>query len=149
MGFGTPTKITRLYTTKEIKLYPPGALPVQAFSSATPFEYGSWSEIVPADTITSDFIVVAVPRSFVDPDPSELVAVQIGVGAVGEEEPIITVFYAHMYASGVGFALSSEEGTLPIPRKVVANSRVAVRVADTGGVVRAYAVKIMYIELPL
>jgi len=136
------------YTEKPQKVYPlaQGALEIQSGNSV--WGWGSWYELVPANTITSDFIIVGV---YINPGNiswNRYFDMQWGKGAAASETPIVTVtgnsaeetlagiVYRHLFALG-------------FPIKVAANSRIAVRVCDGRADMCHYYVKVAYIEFPL
>jgi len=142
-------KILPPYTTKEIKIYPPAAGGAIAASGTAIWAWGSWVELVPANTITSDFLILGVVYDqYYAISESVSWQVQLGVGAAGAEAPIASVAGTHYYYSASGW------GDFPfypliIPRKVPANSRVAVRATDDDPSAYNHRVRIQYVELPL
>jgi len=137
------------YTTKEILCYPLAAAGAYATSSTTAWAWGSWAELVPANTITSDFIILGIYVHIEKKLATYHFQVQIGKGSAGAETSIATVAGHWYYASTAGFAVRKRYFPLPIPIKVSANERIAVRVTDEAAAAYAYRVSINYIELPL
>jgi len=137
-----------LYTVKEIKIYPPQADPPIFSSGAVAWGWGSWVQVVPANTITRDFIIIGVMIGMEDEGQTRRWDIQVGVGAPGAESPIISLSGVHSY-SGTGVYRAGVIIPLSIPRRVKANSRVAARVSDHIAAALAYRIKIQYIELPL
>lgn len=137
------------YTTKAAKLYPLAAEPVSCSSSATAWAWGSWAELVPVDTITSDFIITAVVIIVASETTTRDWVCQIGIGAAGAEAAIIDVAGKWAYATTVGLFIASATFVLPVPIKITANTRVAVRATDDTASALNYNAKIQYIELPL
>lgn len=100
---------------------------------------GSWTEVVPASTITNAISLTGVTVT----DASNVgghVVVQVGTGA-GAAEVLV--------ASGAGGAPNSSDGFfVPIypPYRVAANVRVAVRMANSQATGRSYAVRLHYAD---
>jgi len=142
-------KILPPYTTKEIRIYPSAAGGVEAYSGTAVWAWGSWVELVPANTITSDFLILGVVYDqYYALSESVRWQVQLGVGAAGAEAPIASVAGTHYYYSASGWG-DFPFYPLVIPRKVPANSRVAVRATDDDPTAFRHCVKIQYVELPL
>lgn len=140
------------YTTKEIKCYPLLAAGPTVASVATAWTWpASWTQLVPVNTITSNFVIVGFvalefPTASVDSRHSTLF--QIGTGTAGAEVVIASISVTWLIDSLVGH-LSPWVFCLPVPRYVTANLRVAIRVTDEMAVAYTYGgCKIMYIELP-
>jgi len=139
------------YTTKDIKCYPLAASGPTVASPATAWAWGSWVELVPANAITVDFVIthlIALEDPVAAVDVRHQAVFQIGIGSAGAEVAIISIPVTYLIDSAVGH-LAPWVFPLPAPRKVNANSRVAVRVTDSIAAVRTYGgCKIVYIELP-
>jgi len=137
-----------VYTTKVINMYPGAAGSVICASPTTAWAWGSWVELVPAGKITSDFIVLGLvidPRT--ETDTREF-ALQLGSGAPGAESPDITLGGYHLGGT-TGITVKGWFIPVPIPRKYAANTRLAVKAADSAPTAYYYAVKVVFIELPL
>ena len=141
------------YTTKEIKCYPLAAAGASVSTKTTAWAWTNWTEIVPADTIPSDFIILALVTSFGTPcqsaDTLNQCLFQIGVGASGAEVPIASLPANIIPDTQAGYPPLL---LLPliIPVKVPANSRISFRVATSYTTSRkCNGTKIVYIELPL
>jgi len=137
------------YTTKTLKSYTSGGPGVGISSSTSAWVWGSWTEVVPAGTITSDFIIAGVCVVIDSPTYYHDWCIQFGVGAAGAESSIIEVSGRFRYDSAAGRRIESQIFMLPIPIKVSANSRIAARAIDSYAAALAYKVKILYMELPL
>jgi len=140
------------YTTKEIKCYPVLAAGPTIVSSATGWTWpASWTELVPASTITSNFAIIgltALEFPTASTDARHQTIIQIGTGAAISEVVIASIPISWYIDSGVGHC-SPWIFPLVIPRYVVANLRVAIRCTDEMAVAYTYGgVKIMYVELP-
>jgi len=139
--------VTPILTEKEIEIYPLTSTPPNVVSSGV-WGWGSWTQIVPPNTITRDFIIVGVVIEIESLAAGRLFNIQLGVGAAGAESSIITVAGRYVVDTAAGRRLLSAYYPLPIPRKIDANSRISARASDdTGGL--GYKVWIQYIELPL
>jgi len=142
------------YTDDKINSYPTTSTGVQPVSSATAWVWGSWVELVPANTITSDFDITDINFLF-DPvgltkDVRYQAVIQIGVGAAGSETPIISLPVHFLSDTLVDHVPDNQVVFLPVPRRIPANSRVAVRVANDGAVALTYGpIKIRYIKAPV
>jgi len=139
------------YTTKDIKCYPNAAAGPTIASPATAWAWSGWTELVPADTITSDFVITHVVL-LEDPvaavDTRHQMVIELGVGGAGSEDTIVSIPVTYLIDSAVGHT-APWVIPLPVPRKVSANSRVSIRVTDSVAAARTYGgVKIVYIELP-
>ena len=141
------------YTDELIKSYPAAAAGVQPVSSATLWTFGSWLELVPVNTITKDFDIHAVPFLFppvgLTKDVRYQGVIQLGIGPSTSEVPIISLPVTFLSDTLVGHVPEKQIYTLPVPRRVPANTRVVVRAANSGSVALTYGpVKIRYIERP-
>jgi len=73
--------------------------------------------------------------------------IQLGTGPAGSETPIISLPVTFLADTFVDHLPEKNIYPLPIPRRVPANTRVAVRVADSGAVALTWGpIKIRYIE---
>jgi len=139
------------YTTKNIECYPLAASGPTVASPATAWAWGSWVEIVPANTITSDFVITHL-IALEDPatpavDTRIQTVFQLGIGDAGSEVVIISIPVTFLIDSKVGH-VAPWIIPLPVPRKVAANSRVAIRVTDSVATAFTYGgCKIVYIKL--
>ena len=70
------------YTVKDIKVYPDGSAGVSCSSTATAWQWGSWVELVPASTITNDFVITHVKFNIPDMTEGQL---DFGVGGSGSD----------------------------------------------------------------
>ncbi len=128
------------YVTNQLKTYPYQAAPI------THDAWGSWSngasftEVVAASTITSNFVIVGV---IIDCAGNDDHIVDFCTGAASSEVKKISV----------PIRRNSDEGhlkpiILPIPLYVPANTRISVHGSKASGNGNIY-VKILYYELPL
>jgi len=138
----------RIYTIKDIEMYPLLTWPVVFKSAAAAWEWGAWVEAIPANTIDVDFLIAGILINIESPTYTRYFDIQIGVGAAGEEKPIIAWSGKHLYWSSSGSICFSPTTAFSIPRKVPANSRIAVRAADDYTSSLSYRCKIQYIKLP-
>jgi len=142
------------YTTDLIKCYPYLATGVSPVSSSAAWNWpASWTELVPVNTITFDFDICAINWLY---PPAETTAldtryqgvIQIGVGGAGAEASIISVPVTFLIDTKAEHVPSKQICTLPIPRRVPANSRVAVRVTDSLAAALTWGpIKIQYVEI--
>jgi len=138
----------RIYTTKDIQIYPLLDRPVVFSSAATAWTWGGWIEVIPPNTITADFLIAGILITIGNPDVAREFDIQIGVGVAGQETPIITWSGSHVYWSTSGAISFFTTTAFSIPRKVPANSRIAVRAADSIATPLRYRCKIQFIKLP-
>ena len=142
------------YTTDPIKCYPYLAAGIQPQSTANAWEWGAWLQLVPVDTITSAFDICAI--NWLKPMAEGTVldtryegVIQIGTGGVGAEVSIISLPVSFLIDTKAEHVPSKQISTLPVPRRVSANTRVAVRVTDSlAGVLTWGPVKIGYVSQP-
>lgn len=132
-----------LYTTKALKVHPDNVAPVLLVSSGTAWTYGSYVEIVPANTIASDIIIIGMK-------------ITRDVATTGEWQVKLASGVAGSEIAVMDFVGDSEDDTnagsisfTPIPVKVSANVRLSAKVSDEETITRNYRVKILYHELPL
>ena len=139
------------YTTKDVECYPLAASGPTVASPATAWTWGSWVEIVPGNTMTVDFVIthfVALEFPTAAVDTRHQTVFQLGVGAAGSEVAIISIPVTWLIDSAVGH-LAPWIFPLPTPRKITANSRVAIRVAHSAAVASTFGgCKIVYVKLP-
>jgi len=136
------------YTTKDILTYPLNAGPVTftVGDGVTAWAWGAWKEVVPAGAITADFVILGAIHGAASTESLHFM-VQLGVGAAGAESPIMTYGGKFRYYSASGWYWEAVPVMFPIPRKVGANSRVAVRGARAAAATKTHNVKVIYYEL--
>jgi len=133
------------YQTREINTYPAGAAGATPSSAASGWGFGSWVEVVPASTITNDFVIVGVNLMQAEINgPTMEALLEIGTGAAASEVTKIQMPWAikressasagRSWMISTGNALSGGV----IGHKVPANTRVAARIADSSASARAY-----------
>lgn len=124
------------WTEKEIETYPDPADAIASIpvTSGAAYAWGAWTEIIPVNTITSDFLLLA---SFCASYHSEDMYVQVGIGTTGvytfvlpgDGEPRAVYFIPHI--------------------RVPANSQIQLRMASSG-VARTINYHVLqYVELPM
>jgi len=139
------------YTDELIKSYPALADGVEVISSSTSWAWGSWVQLVPANAITNPFDIHSL--AYFDPwgatkDLRYQGVIQLGIGAAGSEVPIISLAVHSLPDSMVNHIPEKQIYTLPVPRRVPANSRVAVRIANDGNEALWWrGIKIRYVEV--
>jgi len=139
------------YSDDKISCYPTASAGVQPVSSATAWAWGSWVELVPPNTIAGPFDITDInflfPPVGLTKDVRYQAVIQIGVGAAGSETPIISLPVHFLSDTLVDHVPDNQVVFLPVPRRVAANSRVAVRAANDGAVALTYGpIKIRYIK---
>lgn len=113
----------RVFPNLKILLEPSNDDGIDVDESGTLWTFGSWAEIVAANTITEDFFVLGL---YIESQDSDSVYYQIGKGSVGNEVAIGAI------KSGF-YALTTGVLVLPVPIKVSANTRIAVRISTSSG----------------
>ena len=141
------------YTTSLVKSYPYLATGVNITSSVTAWTWpASWTELVPANAITNVIDINAI--TCIEPvaegtslDVTYQGVIQIGKGTAGAEVSIISIpvtFLIDTKAEHIPFKMIF---TLPIPVRVAANTRIAIRVTDSlAGALTWGPIKIQYIK---
>lgn len=132
------------YTTNELKVYPSLAAATTFTSSATAWNWGAWTEIVPASTITNAFLIFGAFVTNTEGVTRQW-QVQIGTGAAASEVSKINL-------AGESEADTSADSGLwtpPVGVYVVANARVAMRATDNEAGANTFNGRIYYVELPL
>ena len=132
-----------MYTTSALKVYPENAAPILVQSAVTAWTYGAYTEIVPADTITNDSVIVGVKVTRDDTVTGEW-EIMIGYDIGGGDVDIMSLCGDSEDDYNAGSVLATA-----IPVKISANAQVIAKVTDVEAAVRNYQVKILYHELPL
>ncbi|RKX44967.1 MAG: hypothetical protein DRP27_05330 [Thermotogae bacterium] len=131
-------KNSPLYVSR-IQTYPKLEHPISVQTGSGAWVEGEWTEIIPAGTITEDFLIVGV-WWFVSIYHAIL---EIGKGAAGAEEEIIAIPSWTAYRTDAGYILYQPIFfSTPVP--VEANARIAARVADANTDVTTHSVKVIY-----
>ena len=155
-GFTPPPPA--LYTPNPVKLYPPPPTEAPAkwcSSGITDWTFGSWAELVPANTIPNDFIVVGVIVIIAESFLTRFFSFEVGKGDAGQEEPIFPLhdYFEYWASAAPDYGRMSyyygRTYLAPTPIKVPANTRIAIRACDDAGKATDYIARILYIELPL
>jgi len=107
--------------------YPGAANAVSVDSGLTAWVWGDWVELIAADVVTADFLIIGglFTHYLVQGKVDSLF--EVGVGASESESGIIQIPLFFFYESEAGWSEAS-----PVffwPRKVAANSRISVRLA--------------------
>jgi len=134
----------KMWTTRDIEAMPAGAVAgVSVSSGTTAWAYGSWVVIVASGAITEDFEILAllIGHGWTQAlDTLHQLVAQIGVGEAGAETPVITLPLLYYIDSAAGHARSTIISAIILtPRRVQANSRISIRVADSIAAAVAYA----------
>lgn len=135
-------------TTNRYLSYPAAANGITATSgSVIAYTFGSWTQLVPASTITSTFYIAGFTWGWVSAATTVTTfefIFEIGTGAAASEVTIIQLPSSLRNQSNVGY-LPSNFITLPEPVQVAANTRIAVRLANSSiSIVALPAIKILY-----
>lgn len=137
------------YTEKAQEIYPPLADSIQCASDTSDWGVGSWVELVPADTITDDFIAVGLITRISSIVTAREFELHLGKGAGGSEVQIAAIGGRFVYSSSVARFFDGWPWYFRIPIKVDANTRIAVRAADDNTSALNYRLKLLYMKLPL
>ena len=139
------------YTTKDVECYPLLASGPTPASGATAWAWGSWLELVPVNTIASNFVIthlVALEDPVAAIDTRHQAVFQLATGLAGSEVVIASIPVTYLIDSAVGH-LAPWIFPLPAPRYVAANARISIRCTDSIASARTYGgCKIVYIKLP-
>ena len=135
------------YTTQALKLYPLQADPPSVAAGAGTYTFSAWTELVPVNTITTDFLLLGVTISAIAVE-TDLWVVQVGKGPAASEEAIASIGFEVWQASNVGYQVYLPL-YFPLGIKVVANTRLAFRVARNVASGPSVYVRALYVELPL
>lgn len=114
----------RSFPNLKILLEPSNDNGIDVNESGILWTFGSWVEIVAANVITEDFFVLGL---YIETQSSDSVYHQIGKGGAGSESPIGAI-KSGFYPTTAGPLI------VPVPIKVSANTRIAVRIATNRGV---------------
>ena len=136
------------YTTQVIKVYPLLANSVLLTAAAGGWTFSNWVEIVPANTITSDCLVLGILLSQLVGGGSIEYICQLGKGGAGAETAIASFPMGVIATSNVGFGITLPS-FLPIGILLPANTRIAARLANDLSTGYSMEVKLIYVELPL
>ena len=129
-----PTPYDGTINTKVLSVYPRLANDVTGTGHADANTYGSWVELVPADTITEDHDFLGLHTEY---DQADEYFIQIGEGAEGSEvakdEDVLKI----PTAGTVGILAFTK-------RRIKANTRISVRVATVGGGSKTAGLRYVY-----
>jgi len=115
-------------------VYPLNAASVTVSGTTTAWAWGSWTEIIPVNTVTKTFWIIGL--AITNTSQAVPTIIQIGKGASGSEAAI-----ANFKIRGVVSAWM----TLPSPIRVEANTRIAARVAQAGTSFQATDISVAYL----
>lgn len=116
------------------KAYPENADGVNVTSSTSDWAFGSWVEIIPANTITETFWIFGAVENTLSLAIDGIL--QIGIGGAGSEVAIMDIKFAHT------FHIHTRTNQPMV--KVAANTRVAARVATEGTSAKTLEISIEY-----
>jgi hypothetical protein len=139
-------------TTNRYLSYPAAAAGISLVVLRQPsilenWAYGSFAEVVPASTITSDFYIAGVSYTFATPLPNgtgHVIDIDVRTGSGGNEVKLCS--FKYVYVSSTTGHVPSVVSMLPEPAYVAANTRISARAANsnTNGVYSIAAFKIIY-----
>ena len=120
-------------TTKRYLSYPATSAGVsRASSGSTAWSYSAYTQIVPANTITSDFYIAGLTWAWHTPvaavDTTYEWIIELATGAASSETMVIQVPASVRGDTLVGY-VPSNYVIFPEPKLIPANSRISVRVA--------------------
>ena len=147
-GVDASTAVSKSYGQNQdydVKCYPTAAAGVTCTSTTTAWTAGSWTEIVPASTITKDILIIGLGLKLNNIITSQR-EIEIGTGGAGSET-VRAIIPASLYqADDTGYFL---QGILMLaaPIKVAANARIAVRANDDTTTALGNICKIVYLEM--
>jgi len=126
-------------STPHIQTYPKLATSVTVSTGVAAWAEGSWTEIIPANTITEPFWLLGI---YWTPTTYDGI-MEIGTGASGSEVEIANIPSFSHYTTSHGYAFLQPISLLK-HIKIPANTRVAARVADTHTALTAHGLKLLY-----
>lgn len=120
-------------TTNRYLSYPADSAGIsRASSGSTAWSFSAYTELVPADAITSDFYIAGLTWSWHTPlaatDTTYQWLIELATGGAGSETLIIQVPSSVRNDTAVGF-VPGNFVVFPEPKYVAANTRISVRVA--------------------
>ena len=120
-------------TTKRYLSYPAAAAGISRASSAgVAWSFSGWTEVVPANAITSAFNIAGLTWAWHTPiaaaDTTYEWIIELGTGASTAETTIIQIPASVRGDTLVGY-VPTNVVILPEPREIAANTRISVRVA--------------------
>ena len=120
-------------TTNRYLSYPAAAAGIsRASSGGVAWSFSSWTEVVPASTITSAFYLAGLTWAWHTPvaaaDTTYEWIIELGTGGAGAETTIVQIPASVRGDTLVGY-VPSNMVILPEPKSIAANTRIAVRVA--------------------
>lgn len=132
-------KLINEHAHKPQKCYPVLADSVTLIASASSWVMGSWTELIPADTITEDFDIHWVNISNIS--ANDEYEIEFGTGGAGSEVSLDTC------VSFERNAVQSQEGSTSIQTGLIsANTRVAARLASKATAANTANIKVHYHE---
>lgn len=122
-------------TTNRYLSYPAAAAGIsRASSGGAAFSFSAYTEVVPVNTITSDFYIAGLTWCWHTPanavDVTYEWIIELATGLAASEVLIIQVPASYRMDTAVGY-VPSNMVIFPEPKFVAANTRISVRVAYT------------------
>lgn len=144
-----PPEVWEYYAGLEQLLYPINAWGPAVLSAAAVWTWGAWTILVPAATITRDFLITHVFIHIYSTATGRPFNIQLGEGAPAAEVPLITVD-----GNWWNEAIANTDGTVghfaftfPFPIRVAANTAISCRATDMSNNALGYRVRIGYVEV--
>tara|TARA_R100000789_G_C3005415_1_gene149927 strand:- start:175 stop:612 length:438 start_codon:yes stop_codon:yes gene_type:complete len=106
-----------------LNVYPTLAAAVQVTCHSDAYTYGSYTEVVPASTITGDFFLESIQIEEVSGTDAFQVSVGTGTAASETEVAVARAYFPHTSYTG--------PRVIPIRKRIDANTRIAVRAANS------------------
>lgn len=141
MPFGNPLSTKAAFDNLEATLtgaldvYPTLAAAVQVTCHADAYTYGSYTEVVPASTITGDFFLESIQIEEVSGTDAFEVSIGTGGAASETEVAVARAYFGHTSNTG--------HRTIPVRKRIDANTRIAVRAANSS----AASAKIVHVSI--
>lgn len=131
MPFGNPLSTKAAFDNLEallsgpLSVYPTLANAVQATGHADAWTVGAYEQVVPASTITSEIYIDSIVIEAVS--AADTFQIGIATGTAASEVDIASVRFIAAHA------LNAMPIVIPIRKKVAANLRIAVKIANKAG----------------
>lgn len=133
-------------TKNAMLVWPNLAIPVTITSGSTEWVYGNWTQIIPANAITTGYAITAIAISGFDTGNALDYQLELGIGNSPDEVSKRPIALHHDAQTGEG-VLHLE---FPMPIEVAANVRVAAQLACSSlASSKTLGVNITTVPLPL
>jgi hypothetical protein len=131
-------------TRKAMLVWPDKAVPVSITSGSTSWTYATWTQVIAANAITTDYMVMAITVSGFDTSNALDYQLELGTGNSPNEVSVRPIALHHEAQVGEGIVHIE----FPIPMEVLANVRVAAQLACSS-IASAKTLKISLHTAPL